>query len=146
MKNDRQFWKDFLRLYRNLPALWKVGSDEYRCRQKKAAGYKILVDRLKEIDPSSDRNTVRRKINSFRSSYRKELRKMLKNQSVDERYVSNLWYFNDFEFLRDVQHDTSLLMSPERDYSSESVEYEYTVSCTYIYADIIEICILEISK
>lgn len=125
---DRQFWREFFKLYRNLPALWKIGSDEYRCRQKKTAGYKILVDKMREIDPSANRDTVRRKINSFRSSYRKELKKMRKHQSDhDERFVSTLWCFNDFDFLRDVQPDTSLTMSPERDYSSESMEYGYLV-------------------
>ena len=42
----------------------------------KNAAYGKLVNKLREIDPSANKDTVVKKINNLRSSYNKELKKV----------------------------------------------------------------------
>ena len=66
-----EFWREFIGVYRGLPDVWNIKSDGYKDRIKKDTAYKILVEKMKEIDPRADRARVCMKINSFRSAYRR---------------------------------------------------------------------------
>ncbi|XP_076295466.1 uncharacterized protein LOC143216377 [Lasioglossum baleicum] len=102
---NKRFWLEFIKAYRELPALWKVKSDSYKNRNLKTEGYNVLVEKLKSILPEANREVVKKKINALRTNYRRELKK-IKDSSrpgtgTDEIYVPTLWYFNDIDFLRD---------------------------------------------
>lgn len=60
--------------------LWKIKSKEYSDRNKKSAAYEVLVKKLKEIDTEANRETMAKKVNNLRSSFRKELKKVLKSK------------------------------------------------------------------
>jgi Alcohol dehydrogenase transcription factor Myb/SANT-like. len=68
--------REFIGVYRGLPDAWKVKSDGYKDRIKKDTAYKMLVEKIKEIDAHADRASVRAKINVFRSAYRREFKKV----------------------------------------------------------------------
>ena len=68
--------EEFIELYKSEPCLWKVKAKDYHDRQKKDAAYAILVQKLREVEPSANKATVLKKINNIRSNYRKELKKM----------------------------------------------------------------------
>ena len=53
--------REFIVVYRDLPDVWKVKSDGYKDRIKKETAYKILVEKMKEIDPRADRAVYTRK-------------------------------------------------------------------------------------
>ena len=78
-------------------------SDEYKNRDMKDAAYDKLVLKMKEVYTNADRNCVRAKINSLRTSYRREVNKMSARDIDEEAYISHLWYFNDLDFLRDQE-------------------------------------------
>lgn len=106
----REFLLEFIELYRGLPALWQVKSKDYTNRTKKAEAYDLLIEKYKELEPNATRETVKRKINSMRSNYRKELRKIRELQKTDSDdgpsiYEPSLWYFDQLAFLG--QHDTN---------------------------------------
>ncbi|XP_022220393.2 uncharacterized protein LOC111072690 [Drosophila obscura] len=96
---DRQFWTEFLLLYRSLPAVWKVRSPQYSSRAMKTAGYEQLVGKLREVEPHANRPLVVKKINSFRTNFRRDQRK--REQCVEEGlpFESTLWYFDLLGFL-----------------------------------------------
>ena len=66
---------NFIEIYRNEPSLWFIKSKDYSNREVKNAAYGKLVNKLREIDPSANKDTVVKKINNLRSSYNKELKK-----------------------------------------------------------------------
>ncbi|KAH8269976.1 hypothetical protein KR018_001389 [Drosophila ironensis] len=103
---DRKFWTEFLLLYQSLPVLWKVRSPEYSNRNLKAAGYECLVRKLSEVEPEADRALVVRKINSFRTNFRRDVRRRDNCLALGEPFESTLWYFDLLSFLVGQEEDT----------------------------------------
>lgn len=104
---SREFFTEFIELYRNFPCLWKVKSSEYSDREKKNQAYAVLVNKFQEVDRAATKDTVTKKINSFRSVYRKELQKVNKSErsgaGTDDIYKPSLWYFDLLSFLNDQE-------------------------------------------
>jgi hypothetical protein len=71
---DKQSLRDFIDAYRDVPPLWKVKSDCYKNKQLKEEFYKKLTEILKANDPDASIANTKRKINSLRSAYRRELK------------------------------------------------------------------------
>ncbi|XP_046402172.1 uncharacterized protein LOC124168102 [Ischnura elegans] len=71
------------------------------------AAYQDLLNFMKKIDPQATKDSVVKKINNLRSSYRKELKKIKCSQKsgmgTEDAYVPKLWYFNELNFLRDQE-------------------------------------------
>ena len=67
-EEDRCFQLECIDVYRQLPALWKVKSDDYSDRKKKDAAYAVLVEKFKEKYPNYTRDDVIKK-NSYRTNY-----------------------------------------------------------------------------
>ncbi|XP_022188952.2 uncharacterized protein LOC111047498 [Nilaparvata lugens] len=105
MRKRTQVMEEFIKLYESLPCLWQVKNKEYRKKHLREAAYNKLLEKLREIEPDSDRDYVVRKINSFRSCFRRELQK--RNSSIrsgasgDDIYKPKLWYFDLFYFLEE---------------------------------------------
>lgn len=128
------FWLDFFHLYRSMPELWLTNSKEYRNRKLKAASYERLLQHMRQADPTSNIHMLKRKINNLRTSYRRELRKVLESKSLssrlsvrgangeveveeeelEEEYVPTLWYYNELDFLyeQETGEAQTLLQSP----------------------------------
>lgn len=107
MYDNKTFWLEFIDLYHTFPELWKIKSNVYMNRIKKDAAYKKMAEKMKEIDPKANRDLVRAKINSLRTSYRRELKKVKSSQKsgagTGDIYEPSLWYFNKIDFLRDQE-------------------------------------------
>jgi hypothetical protein len=56
------------------------------------------VEKLKQIDPSADRDKVVKKINSLRTNHRKEKKKIQETQhsgaGAEQMYEPTLWYYH----------------------------------------------------
>ncbi|XP_022906143.2 uncharacterized protein [Onthophagus taurus] len=118
--NNKDFWSEFINLYRQLPEVWKVKSDVYKNRNKKNVAYEKLIETLKEIEPSADREMVRKKINVLRTVYRRELKKVVASYrsgtGTENLYEPSLWYFKELDFLRDQESQlpgTSTMDEPQ---------------------------------
>ncbi|KAH8357513.1 hypothetical protein KR200_006506 [Drosophila serrata] len=118
---DRQFWTEFLLLYRSLPAVWQIQSPDYGCRELKAAGYEQLVRKLSEVEPEANRTTVVRKINSFRTNFRRDVRRRDQCSAMGKSFQSTLWYFNLLSFLegQDTAARSQKTVERRREYSKE---------------------------
>lgn len=98
---DLDFWREFLEIYRDAPALWKVYSEPYKNKQLKLECYNRLTEKLKEIVPDATLAMVKRKINTFRSNYKREVNKVWNSKLKKVPYKPSVWYFKHLEFLSD---------------------------------------------
>ncbi|XP_023724854.1 uncharacterized protein LOC111873969 [Cryptotermes secundus] len=73
----------------------------------KKNAYLALTEKIKTIDPQTKKETVLKKINNLRSSFRKERKKVLmakkSGMSSEDLYVPKLWYYKDLLFLVDQE-------------------------------------------
>lgn len=104
---DRLFWREFIEIYKQHPCIWKVKSKEYSDRNMKNAAYETLVNKLKEKDENANRESVVKKINNLRSSFRKEHKKITSSYksgaAAVDIYRPSLWYYDLLLFLHDQE-------------------------------------------
>ncbi|XP_024879150.1 uncharacterized protein LOC112459340 [Temnothorax curvispinosus] len=97
--------EEFIEIYRNEPCLWQIKCKDYHDRARREAAYSKLVEKLKEVEPSANKESVVKKINNIRSNYRKELKKVKASSKTgsgtDDIYEPKLWYFKLLCFLND---------------------------------------------
>jgi hypothetical protein len=89
---------EFIEEFRSHPSIWKIKSKEYHNREMKERAYSALTEKVKTVDPRVNKETVLKKINNLRSSFRKERKKVLmakSGMSTEDLYVPKLWYYND---------------------------------------------------
>ncbi|KAG7154356.1 putative Alcohol dehydrogenase transcription factor Myb/SANT-like-containing protein 28 [Homarus americanus] len=107
VRDSHEFWREFIELYKQFPSLWQIKSEDYKNRPLKQECYGKLVEKMKDIIPTATKATVTKKINSFRTSYRRELKKVLLSEKsdagTDDIYQPSLWFYNDLHFLRDQE-------------------------------------------
>lgn len=109
-QEGQEFWLEFIELYKSFPCLWKIKSDEYKNRNLKTNCYLKLLEKMKERIPNATKDTVTKKVNSFRTSYRRELKKVLKSEKSgsgsEDIYIPSLWFYGHLSFLRDQDIQT----------------------------------------
>ncbi|XP_075148569.1 uncharacterized protein LOC142222348 [Haematobia irritans] len=100
---ERKLCIEFLNMYRTMPSLWDTSSLEYHDRGLKIANYNTLLQKFREMEPMANLKDMKRKINTLRTNYRREV-KRLKNCRLDEKEISQLYYFEALDFLRHSDH------------------------------------------
>jgi hypothetical protein len=68
------FLTKFLEEYREMPVLWQVRSADYSNRTKRDEAWDLLMQLTGEKIPEADLCFVKKKVDSIRASFRKELR------------------------------------------------------------------------
>lgn len=106
----KEFISEFFKKYREYSCLWKIKSKEYTNKNLKNKAYDDLFDMCKTVYPDANRDFVVKKIQSFRGSFRKELKKVENSKrsgrSADKVHVLTLWYYNLLEFTIDQELPT----------------------------------------
>lgn len=73
----------------------------------KSECYVKLTTKLKEHDPTANIDLTKRKMNTLRSNFRRELKKQMHSRKsgagADEIYEPTVWYFKDLDFLKDQE-------------------------------------------
>lgn len=119
--SNKKFWTEFINIYHSLPSLWNTKDENYNNRECRNAAWNKLVEKLQEVEPDANQDSVKRKINTFRSNFNREVRKICqtqREQGVDV-YNPTLWYFNHLSFL--LKHDK---------YNGEQQHYEEETTTT----------------
>ncbi|KAJ8952886.1 hypothetical protein NQ318_006502 [Aromia moschata] len=138
-QDNKEFWREFIRMYKRLPALWRVKSDAYKNRKLKDESYQILIEKLRDLIPDADRETAKKKINALRTNYRREIKKIKESQGDDDNYTykPTLWYFGELDFLRDqeiiVESGNAMInfdFDNEKDSYNLQVEEDIDFECT----------------
>lgn len=101
-KAEKEFIVEFIEVYRGLPALWDVKCKDYTNRAKKGEQYDVLIEKYREKYPDAEKQEVVKKINSLRTNFRKELKRIRdaeKSGAGAEDVEPTLWYFDEMKFL-----------------------------------------------
>lgn len=95
---SRQLWREFLNMFVSMPCLWKVKSDEYSDRDMRNKCFQQLGNMCREIEPAASKEFVQKKINSYRTTFRKEHKKVIDSKKsgtgTDDLYKPSLWYYD----------------------------------------------------
>ncbi|XP_034670834.1 uncharacterized protein LOC117903116 isoform X3 [Drosophila subobscura] len=99
LSDEKEVMEEFISCYRHFTALWDSSSSDYLSKTKKEPGYMELLKILRSINGECTVHDVKRKINSLRCCYRREIKKV---QSSKNNYRPRLWWFNLMDFLKPV--------------------------------------------
>ncbi|GBP47116.1 hypothetical protein EVAR_96072_1 [Eumeta japonica] len=101
--SDKEVLNDFIVTYQSLPELWDTSNAGYLSKRKRLEALNILRFIYARIKTNASIADVRRKINTLRSNYRKEKRKILLSESSEcnpeEVYKPTSWVYYALKFL-----------------------------------------------
>nr|XP_022904816.1 uncharacterized protein LOC111416925 [Onthophagus taurus]XP_022910276.1 uncharacterized protein LOC111421364 [Onthophagus taurus] len=120
VRKQEDVMRDFISVYQKNSCLWKVKSAEYMDRNKKDEGYQLLVEVFKQINPAANIDLVKKKINSMRSCFRKEYKKVIESKKSgagsEDIYTPSLWYFDLLMFLKDHEVPRNSIATDDPDF------------------------------
>lgn len=141
---DKQFICEFIEVYRSLPALWDAKCKDYTNRTRKGEQYDVLLEKYREKYPDAEKPDVVKKINSLRTNFRKELKRIReaeKSGAGAEDVEPVLWYFEEMRFLQAQETPTPSISTmdtcqetstPDEDCDEDANNgTRYTVSCLF---------------
>ncbi|XP_017475292.1 PREDICTED: uncharacterized protein LOC108365689 [Rhagoletis zephyria] len=103
LTNDQRCLKEFILQLESMPELWDPSSKSYMNKIKRTARHEKLLLILKKINDNATVGDVRKKINSLRSNYRKEFKKIIDSKrsgaGTEDVYIPKSWIFNALHFL-----------------------------------------------
>lgn len=109
--SSKEFLTEFIEVYRQHTALWKIKSSEYVNKNLKKLGYAALIEVCKRYKMNASEDIVKKKIQSLRGTFRKEFSKVEKSirsgKGTDDVYCPNLWYFDSLMFIKDQEEATT---------------------------------------
>ncbi|XP_053972731.1 uncharacterized protein LOC128888067 [Hylaeus anthracinus] len=153
--NNDDVLRTFIETYEALPELWNSMHTYYSNKARRNLALDKLADIYGKLKPGANRDDVRKKINTLRSNYRKELRKIAAmkryGNGKTEDYQPASWVFHAMKFIdncdqplngsvavatNSIQHDDGLQTSefgqtynnvaPEEDFKEHSPEQFYS--------------------
>lgn len=144
-KAEKQFIVEFIEVYRGLPALWDVKCKDYSNRAKKGQQYEVLIKKYREKYPDAEKQEVVKKINSLRTNFRKELKRIRdaeKSGAGAEDVEPLLWYFEEMRFLQTQETPTASVSTMDisedvhdnEDHADVNETSGHTVSCLFKYS------------
>ena len=126
MEMDKEFWEEFIKIYKLHECLWNNKIEAYANRNMRNAAYNELVEKSKEKYSVANKDFVRKKIHSMRCNFRRKFKKVQMSKrsgnSVDYVYVSTLWYYNALKFIADCEMHRERISSLNYETENEPVE------------------------
>lgn len=97
--------KEFVQTYESFPILWDKTNLNYKIKYKRDECLEKLLVIYKKLRPHATISDVRKKINSLKSNYRREWKKViLSRYSGDgEEYVPKSWLYECLHFLNKLE-------------------------------------------
>ncbi|CAK1541654.1 unnamed protein product [Leptosia nina] len=127
---DKQFICDFIEVYRGLPALWDAKCKEYTNRTRKGEQYDVLLEKYREKFPDAEKPDVVKKINSLRTNFRKELKRIREaEKSGAEDVEPVLWYFEEMSFLQAQETPTPSISTMDTCQETSTLDEFHEENC-----------------
>ncbi|XP_034826816.1 uncharacterized protein [Maniola hyperantus] len=94
--------KEFILQYQSLPQLWDTSDIRYSNRFERYQALAKLLPIYQKMKPYGTIEDIKKKINSLRSNFRRELKKYMANENSGG-YYPKVWYFPYLSFLRKLE-------------------------------------------
>lgn len=102
----------FIETLETLEVLWNCSKEDYKNKIKRKAAIVKLIPIYSKIKPGATEKDVRRKINTLRCNYRKELKKIQDSKrsgvGSEEVYQPTSWVFYALKFLKKSEQPVSI--------------------------------------
>ncbi|VVC98663.1 unnamed protein product [Leptidea sinapis] len=100
--SERKFTAILITLYRKSPVLWNTNSKYYLNKKARRNAVQRIINVLRRYKPNFDEEMYKKKINTLRTNYNKETRKLerMKQSGVDVE--PSLWYYDKFSFIKEL--------------------------------------------
>ncbi|XP_049868668.1 uncharacterized protein LOC126368637 [Pectinophora gossypiella] len=126
--SERDFISLLIELYKNHPELWKHSHPHYTDRHKRSCALQEITTALRPYKPEIDEDYLKRKINIFRSNYRRARHKvaLARRQGIKDVQLTP-WYYNELLFLSEQgeQKRTNVLKQRTNIGTRKSTDVEY---------------------
>lgn len=103
---------NFIETYEGLPVLWNPTDANYKNKIKRNAALARLLSVYGQCKPGATIADVRRKINTLRSNYRKELKRIEDSKrsgtGADDVYSPTSWVFHALKFINKFEQPVAL--------------------------------------
>lgn len=104
--------QSFIEIYEGLPLLWNTSDPDYKNKIKRNAALTKLLSIYEKIKPGATISDVRRKINTLRSNYRKELKRIEDSKrsgaGSEDVYSPTSWVFHALKFIARFEQPVAL--------------------------------------
>ncbi|XP_063623067.1 uncharacterized protein LOC134795167 [Cydia splendana] len=107
------FDEQFITEFETLSELWNSQHTDYTNKLKRQKGYNKLLTIFKRYKPNATVDDVRKKINSLRSNYRRELRRIAETHRNGDVYTPRSKSFKLLSFLYDTEMPDYTEQSPQ---------------------------------
>ena len=128
MEIDKEFWMEFINIYKLNECLWNKNIEAYVNRSMRDAAYNKLIEKCKKRYPTANKDFVTRKIHSLRCSFRRELKKVQLSKrsgsSANNVYIPTLWYYNSLKFITDCEISRERRESTQVSFSDNEIKHE----------------------
>ncbi|XP_077295956.1 uncharacterized protein LOC143918120 [Arctopsyche grandis] len=126
---NKDFLTEFINIYRQHPALWDRRSKVYHKRAFKDKGYDALIQFFNKFGQKIERDSIAKKIQSLRGSFRKEHKKVQDSLKVGDSqvYVPSLWYYDLLMFTIEDETQTGFdnHSDNENEVTLEDFQYDH---------------------
>ncbi|EDW40623.1 uncharacterized protein LOC6604786 [Drosophila sechellia] len=102
-EENRHYLRAFIQTYRDLPVLWDTSLRDYTNREKRAEAYMRLVPIYHYLKRDATVEDVKKKINTLRTNYRKELKVVESALRSGSLHSPRCWTFQELDFLRNSE-------------------------------------------
>lgn len=120
--DEKETLRQFIEKYEGLPSLWNPTDAFYTNKTAKNRAFDELKEIYRKIKPNCTREVVKKKINSLRTNYRKELKKILNSKrsgnGADAVYEPKSWVFYSLQFLDSFEQPVGYQNNFEKDVST----------------------------
>ncbi|EDV40686.1 uncharacterized protein Dana_GF23799 [Drosophila ananassae] len=131
-EENRHYLRAFIQTYRDLPVLWDTSLRDYTNREKRAEAYLRLVPIYHYLKRDATVEDVKKKINTLRTNYRKELKVVESAMRAGSLHSPRCWTFQELDFLRNSEK--FLAVNPA--FKNEpSFAFNETSSCTTAFLE-----------
>ncbi|KAK9719369.1 Alcohol dehydrogenase transcription factor Myb/SANT-like [Popillia japonica] len=141
-ESEREVLRNFIEQYENFPELWNASHPHYMNKNKRNLALEKMLESYKAIKPNATREDVRKKINSLRTNYRKEVKKIIKSKrsgiGTDNVYEPSSWVFHCLKFLKVTETPASVSISDNVNQTSLGVETTSTLETTKVLSKFID--------